>query len=365
MKKKLVKTLSAVCSLCLLTVSLSACTSIGEHAETLFGAMADVLGTDSSGSSSGNSGGTVTADEREPLATPANFSIDSDGYYSFSAVEGASNNVIQFCEERSVSESDAKLFVSPQIKEDGSATYTGNCQDLFHYAYLNYTAKVFAYPELTDSTRKVSAAATCAYSFSGAIDAPELSYFWNANVGTIEFYVNNIETSYYYQAYPDTIEIDFVSKTDESHNETLVIDEVSAENYFISYDALAEDTYDIVAFATSSNEAVTNHQTETVVVASDIEIGAKNKLSANYYHSSDNYDDSVKSLYSSAWGWWPLLCESFDVTNGGNAGRVIGRKGDFVTYINATPTENSGDALYTFTAEISFNPPAVVSSGTV
>lgn len=360
-RKKTIRLCSVACAVCLLAASLSGCTSIADHMDNLLDAMGDVLGTDQPTTQTGP----VVEDEREPLASPSHFTIDEHGNYSFAAVPGASYYVLQFCEAGSVSDADDYLFVSPQIEDDGSAVYTGNCQDLFHYAYRNYTAKVFAYPELTDSEKKVSAAATCEYSFSGEIDAPELSYFWNTNTKTIEFYVNNIETSYYYQAYPDTIEIDLISKTGETDDQTLVIDPVSETNYYISYEGLAEDTYDIVAFATSTNDAVLNQHTETVTVAADIELGATNKLSDNYYHSGDNYDVSVKPLYSSAWGWWPLLCESFDLTNGGNAGTVIGRKGDFVTFVNATPVQASEGSVYTFETEIGFNPPAVVSYGTL
>jgi hypothetical protein len=177
---------------------------------------------------------------------------------------------------------------------------------------------------------------TYAYNFSGAIDAPEISYFYNANTQKIEFILNNIETSYYYQAYPDTVNITLVNEG-TGKSETLTIDGVSAENYTLSYDIPEKGSYSVTTYATSTNSAVTNAQTETVTVASSLDLSNKNKLSENYYLSADNYSDTVKSLYSSSWGWWPLLCESFNLTESSVAGRAIGRKGDFNTKVDTTP----------------------------
>jgi hypothetical protein len=187
-----------------------------------------------------------------------------------------------------------------------------------------------------DSDYTVSAAVNYAYNFSGAIDAPEISYFYNANTQKIEFILNNIETSYYYQAYPDTVNLTLVNEG-TGKSETLTIDGVSAENYTLSYGITEKGTYTVTTYATSTNTAVTNARTETVTVASSLDLSNKNKLSENYYRSADNYKDEVKSLYSTSWGWWPLLCESFNLTENSVAGRAIGRKGDFNTKVDTTP----------------------------
>ena len=102
-----------------------------------------------------------------PLAAPQDFRVGADGSYSFTGSEGAEYYLLYFCAPDATSDNDSFLYSSSPINEDGSGTYTGQCSDLFDYAYGEYLVKVFAFPDITSEDYSMSTAASASYTYSG------------------------------------------------------------------------------------------------------------------------------------------------------------------------------------------------------
>ena len=108
------------------------------------------------------------------LATPADFTLDADGSYSFGGVENADYYLMYFCSTDATDDKDAFLFSSDSIPATGNGeeTYSGNVNDLISYGYGEYLVKVFAFPSMNDNQNAMSSAATAAYSCSGVMEDP-------------------------------------------------------------------------------------------------------------------------------------------------------------------------------------------------
>ena len=98
------------------------------------------------------------------LATPADFTLDADGSYSFDGVENADYYLMYFCSTDATDDKDAFLFSSESIPATGNGeeTYSGNVNDLISYGYGEYLVKVFAFPSMNDNQNAMSSAATAA-----------------------------------------------------------------------------------------------------------------------------------------------------------------------------------------------------------
>lgn len=120
-KKLLLPLTAAACALL-----LAGCgTSVGEHANTYFSQMGNVIRTaiDSArAEKEADSSPTQTVDANA-LAAPANFTVDENGNYSFDGVENAQYYYVYVYSDATGVEAVAQ---SEQIPENGSASYSGS-----------------------------------------------------------------------------------------------------------------------------------------------------------------------------------------------------------------------------------------------
>ncbi len=178
----------------------------------------------------------------------------------------------------------------------------------------------------------MSTAATATYTYSGEQSAPQLYYYWNTFDGTMGIQIANMD-DYLYEAYPDQVDITFTNTSDSSDTITLTIEDVSADNYSTSTDALTRGaTYALTAVATSTNSLVTNPTSDTTTVSDGLTLG-ENHLFTNGYSYSDGFANNIFN--------WPVLAEDFDLDNGGLAGLAPAMTGQssFIT----TPADSVTD----------------------
>ena len=292
---------------------LSGCTTAGTNAELYFANTKLVVDRlFPSNNTQGQISGQAETDTLR-LDTPKNFSIDTDGNYTFEGVEGADFYLIYFCDESSTDDSDSYLFCSQQIEEDGSGTYQGNCKDLFDYAYGAYLAKVFAFPS-AESDSAQSAAATANYYYEGEQSAPEIYYLWNTFDGTMGLQIANMDT-YLHEAYPQKVEVVFTDVENPSNIVTATFTDLSEENNQVVIENLTRgSTYSVEATAYNENEYVLNHTSDTTLVNDALYVGEYSQVTDGYF-----YDDG---LGRQRWNW-PIWKEDFDLVNGGDAGRSV------------------------------------------
>lgn len=342
MKKNLFRRLSAGLTAALLLLGCTGCsTSAGENASSYFGNVSKIMGNLTSGSqTSSDQTGASDASQATPLDTVSEFTLDADGSYSFKGVEDAGFYLIYFCAPDAVDDDADYIYASSPIEETGAETYTGNCGDLFQFAYGEYLVKVFAFPELTDDARSRSAGAAAEYVKTGAQADPELDYFWDTNTGALELVLTNVGT-YTYQAYPDSVDVTFTNLADSSDTVTVSLEGVSDENTAVTTDALTKGaSYSVTAVSNSGSEFVTNAASNVVTVAQELTLGDVNILSANY-------------SYSDGWATYPRLVESFPLS-GGAAGQLSGKFGSAIVDIAATPADTSAGSDYSYTVKVDF-----------
>ena len=330
-----------------LCLTCTACgSSAGTHLASYFSRAGDIVSNLASGSNVPGGTSAQTPDSSDPsssavqLSTPANFAVDAEGNYSFDGVENASFYLIYFCEPTATEDGDDYLFASSPIYDDDSATYTGKCSDLFQFNYGEFLVKVFAFPELTDTTLSMSSAATADYVFTGTQSDPVLDYFWNTNDSTLELVLTNVD-DYTYEAYPDQVEVTFTNTADSVDTVTTMLEGVSAENYTLTVDSLTKGaTYQVTALARSSSEYVTNPESGTVTVAETLTLGEVNILSEGY-------------TWSDGWATFPRLTEAFPLS-GRSAGTMTGKQGEMSAEIEATSTAAASGASYSYTTLVDF-----------
>lgn len=348
MKKRKLFTVVVLGLICCL--GLTACsTSADENTGIFFSEVGDVLDTYFDSGTNVTSTEEVATEEEtgEPLESPGEFAVDEDGNYLFRSVENADYYMIYFCAPDAEGDDDNYLFSSAAIEDDGSDTYTGNCFDLFEYAYDEYLAKVVAFPKLTDEEHVKSSAATCSYTFSGEQSIPQICYMWDIFSQTFSMQITNI-ADYKYQAYPDEIRVTFTDTEGGSEDVELTFTDISEENYSLETTALKLGvTYDVTAVAVSSNEFVTNQTTESASVG-QVLLGENNQITDGYY-----YHDGIKAYFG-----YPLITESFNLESGGFAGNYTGTQG--VIEYNATPKETSAGSAYSYVCVMT--PPAFMQN---
>ena len=295
--------------------------------------------TTSSASSSSSSSEAEETSSAIQLDTPAEFTVGEDGSYSFSAVENASQYLIYFCETTATEDGDDYLYSSSSISDTGADSYSGYLSDEIQAAYGAYLVKVFALPELTDTTYSMSGAAVCEYTLTGTQSDPEIDYFWNAVDGEMEVVLTNVE-DYAYQAYPDAVDVVFSDVDGTAADVTISISEVSADNYTAASSEIERGvTYEVTAVSTSSSEYVTNGTTDAVTVAEALTPGDANQLSENY-------------SWSDGWASFPRLTEDFDLS-GGLAGVLLGEGGNSADMV-CTATDAGSGVSYAYTCEADY-----------
>ena len=240
----------------------------------------------------------------------------------------------------------------PSATGTGGETYSGSIDDLVQYGYGEYLVKVFAFPSLNDASHAMSTAATATYSFSGAQDAPVIEYLWNTFDGTVDVQLSNIDT-YMYQAYPDSVEVTFTNTADPIDTVVVTIEDLSADHYSATSDALTRGaTYDITAVNHSENAYVTNGTSDTAQVAQGVTFGGHNVISADYYYT----DGIARNSFS-----YPQYVDRFDLINGG----VFNCGNSSISFnFTATPTAASAGSAYTYSMT-SDNRPFAIQDGTL
>ena len=286
------------------------------------------------------------------LDAPGSFTLSENGDYSFTGVAGADYYLVYFCAPDATGDSDAFLFSSDSIPAagEGGEVYEGNVDDLVRYGYGEYLVKVFAFHNLNDSTHAMSTAATATYSFSGAQDAPVIDYLWNTFTDTIDIQVSNI-ADYMYQSYPDKVEVTFTNTADSADTVVVTLEDLSAEVYSITSDALTRGaTYDISAVGYSESAYVTNPTSDTTAVAQGVTFDGHNVISANYYYT----DGIARNSFS-----YPQYVDRLDLTAGGvfNCGNV-----SISFNFTATPVAASAGSAYSFSM-VSDNRPFAIKDG--
>lgn len=342
MKKNLFQRLSAGLTAGLLLLACTGCsTSAMENANSYFGNVSKIVNNLTSGSQTDTAVAEETASSNaEPLAAVTEFTMDEAGNYSFKGVSDADFYLIYFCEPEAVDDEADYIYASSPIEENGAEVYTGNCSDLFHYAYGEYLVKVFAFPELTDSTRVHSSGVSAEYTYSGEQAEPVIDYFWDTNNGSLEVVLTNVDT-YTYQAYPASVDVTFTNLADAGDTVTVTLEGVSADNTTVTTDALTKGaSYRVTAIANSDSAYVTNTVSDEVTVADQVLLGDVNILSANY-------------TYSDGWATFPRLAENFPLS-GGAAGQVLGKQGSMAADVISTPVAANAGSAYSYTIKVDF-----------
>lgn len=336
---KQLKKLTVILLLAALCLSCTACTSVVENTGIYFSTTSGVIHNLLNSGKIPEKNTTVKSESGGvKLDAPTDFSVDADGNYSFTGVEGAEYYLLYFCAPEATSDQDTFIYSSNQIPSNGTGSYSGRCADEFNYAFGEYLVKVYAFPDLTDAEHAMSTAATASYTYSGEQSTPELSYYWNTFDGTMGVQVANM-SAYEFQAYPDKVDVTFTNLEDSSDTVTVTIDGVSPVNCSAVTDELTRGaSYSITAVATSTNPLVRNPISDTTVAADSVTLG-----DCHVYVGSYSYSDGfANNIFN-----WPIVAERFDLVNGGEAG---GAPGMFmgVTIFTATPVDASAGSAYSY-----------------
>jgi len=321
-----------------LCLSCAACTSLAENTSIYFSTTSSILQNLFNSGKAPEKAAPSQAGSGQQLAAPTDFTVDADGNYSFTGVEGAQYYLLYFCAPDATSDQDSFIYSSNQIASTGAGTYSGRCADEFDYAFGEYLAKVYAFPDLTDAEHAMSAAATASYTYSGSQSAPELSYYWNTFDGTMGVQVANMDV-YEFQAYPDKVDVTFTNVENSADTVTVTIDGVTPANCAaVTSDLKRGATYSITAVATSSNPLVLNPTSDTATITDGVTLGDCHVYVGRYSYS----DGFANNIFN-----WPIVAESFDLANGGEVGLAAGMRG--MTTFTADPVETTPGSAYSFT----------------
>ena len=242
-KKLLLPLTAAACALL-----LAGCgTSVGEHANTYFSQMGNVIRTaiDSArAEKEADSSPTQTVDANA-LAAPANFTVDENGNYSFDGVENAQYYYVYVYSDATGVEAVAQ---SEQIPENGSASYSGSLSDFANLTYQTWNVRVVAYPDYENSDYTASPEAKCDYAVSGAVEygEPTFGYMWTVTSGELAIKIDDMD--YGQTAYPTNIKITLTNTTDTGDVVTIDVTDISSSSVTATTTEASPDTvYDITA----------------------------------------------------------------------------------------------------------------------
>jgi hypothetical protein len=350
MKVKKIVPVAVMAGLCF---ALTGCgTTVGQNTETYFAQTKKVINNLFSGSGDTKKASSDSTAETAgtQLAAPTDFTVDASGNYSFTGSDGAEYYLFYFCTPDATEDGDTFVYSSSPIYTNESNVYSGNCADLFEYAYGEYLVKVFAFQDLTDSTRSMSTAATTDYVYSGEQSAPEIYYYWNSIDKVMGVQVANMST-YLYEAYPDQVDVTFTNTGDASDTVTITISDVSADAYEAqSADLTQGATYNVTAVATSTSPYVTNATSDTTQVAEELTLGQSHIYTPGYTY----VDGFANNIF-----FWPIVQENFDPVNGGEVGTAPGAFGNGSVVFSAAPTDARDGALYSYDLSVAAMMPLV------
>lgn len=331
-----------------LSMGLTGCgTSVVSNTQNYFTQVGTVVDTllASKGASTGENAAKKSA--VPSLEAPSDFELNENGDFSFGAVENADYYLIYMCDSEAVNDEDDFIYSSDAIADSGAESYSGNLNDILNYAYGEYLVKVLAFPSLDDAEHTSSPAAVASYSVTGAMDDPQIAYFWNTFSDTIDVQIANIG-SYQYEVFPDKVSITFTNTADTSDVVNVEITDITTESYSLKTDAVVRGgTYDISAVAESSSPYVTNQTSQVVEIAKGLELGERNIVTEGY-----SFPEGSNSFARGS-GAFPSIQDSFNLENGGTCGEAVANGIGGITYLTytATPAETADGALYSYTVE--------------
>lgn len=331
--KKRILTLLVVSAM---SLSLAGCgaTTAGENTSTYFSLVSNRVNT----MFGGDTTGAADTDTREKLATPADFTFDAEGNYSFKSVDNAEYYVIYMYKNGNKSYD----YVSEGITGEG--TLSGSVADL-NFAYGDYEVTVVAYPNYNDTERRASDAASASITKTGEVVEPELTFFWDCFAEELQVIWLN-SGAYSTTDYPQTMEV--VLSGDATGDYEFTMD--SATTAYTIEDAKIDATYSVTANITFDSNYVTNDSFE-------VELGSVTcDAQANFAPEGYEYNGGIYNYAD-----YPIAALNFDVTAGGEVGRwKISKVSNFgppgaggtssAEYLiyTATPAETEEGDLYTY-----------------
>ena len=274
---------------------------------------------------------TEVDDGRIALNSPGNWTVTDEGEYSFDAVDGADYYIVYLYD--TLSEDTSFSYMSTNIENDGSASYTGKLADLFDYCYGLYSAEVVAYPAVGEQGVKKSEATKCDFSVVGEVPEASVGYLWDCFTGTLGIELMNIE-EYGASSFPTSVQVTFTNQADSSDVITLGFENASVLEdvfYASTQDVAVDATYAISATLSWNAEVVTNAEMTldlgTVTTASN-----KNAMTDGYGYLNNTIYQSMD---------YPMVVTDFDPEVGGTAGT-------WYFYINAFVTNKGVSIPSTF-----------------
>ena len=314
------KKMIALAALSLCGTMLAGCsTTLGSNSSTFLSQMSQKISIwknsagaeEAAASASGTSGEEEESDDgKNAIPTPENWSVSESGAYSFDAVEGASYYIIYLYDKED--DSGSFQYMSANIPDDGSASYSGSLADLFTYCYGNYDAEVVAYPAVGDTGNKKSKAAECDLNVSGEVPAAEVGYLWDGFSKTFSVELLNFE-SYSSNSFPEELKITLTNQEDSSDVVTMSLSGISIDDdvYSVSTEEVTLGAaYEVEASLTWNSELVTN-ASETVNLGTVTMTENENDMTEGYgYLNSDIYLSMD----------YPMVQHDFDLEEGGSAG---------------------------------------------
>lgn len=339
--------------LVVMCLGLSACTTAGDNASEFFSQVGTkvsiLMSSSSSDSSDSDSTEAEEADsDTTPLDAPGDFTVDEDGSYSFTGVEDADYYLLYMYDVNA--ESDTYTYLSSNIEEDGSGTYSGNLSDSISYAYGDYRVEAVAYPSVSDEEHGTSEASEAELYVSGEVTEPTFNFVWSCFTQELDVSLDNA-SDYSLTAYPTSITVTLTNEEDSGDVVTATLEDVSGESSTVAVTGVTlEATYDVSVDVAWDENFVTN-------ASASSELGSV-VVSETANAASDNYTYST-GIYS--YMDYPLMAYDFDVTEGGELARytIASSGGDMMfggsqstateVIYTATPTDAADGDLYTFT----------------
>ena len=340
----------AVIPALLLSLTLAGCSTVGDNTEEYFSQIGKKVSILTSSSKSNSSSSSAEEEEevddgKTALDSPGDLTIGEDGSYSFTGVDNADYYLLYMYDANS--DSDTYTYLSSNIEEDGSGTYTGYLTDSITYAYGDYRIEAVAFPAVSDDVYKKSAASEATLYVSGEVSDPEISFVWSCFTEELDVIIDNID-DYTYTAYPTLVEVTLTNEADASDVVTTTLENLSADADTVAVTGVTlEETYSVSVSVSWNDNYVTNASASAEPGSVTVSATA-NAASDNYEYNSGlfNYLD------------YPLMAYSFDVTEGGDMGSwkivsgtswgaTVSETAEYVNY-TATPIDTEDGDLYTF-----------------
>ncbi|MGI6107448.1 MAG: hypothetical protein ACOX8B_05890 [Lachnospiraceae bacterium] len=297
-----------------------------------------------------------SSDSRTALDSPANFTVDNDGNYSFDTVDNADYYVVYVYNEGE------SIYGWSTGSLTGEGTITGSIADL-GYPFGTYDVAVVAYPSYEEENLKQSSADNKVQIVkSGEVVEPEFSWYWDCFSQTLSVVWNN-SSDYASTSYPLTMDI-----TAGDLSSTVEMD--SGTSMYAVEGAEGDQTYDLSLTVNFDSGHVTNS-------TFDVDLGSA-ECDADMNTASEDYEYSHVYSYAD----YPYAAYGFDPEEGGSIGEwryteknngMFGfpgaqqqteDTGPVTKYLQYTaePTDTEEGDLYTFTYTAAFDDGSAITT---